>query len=627
MSNSKYDFELDLSMNTSTGLILDKIKKGSTILEFGCAAGRMTEYMHSTLACKVYIVEIDNVAYEKAIEHAEDGLCDDIQNMKWIDKFGDIKFDAILFADVLEHLLRPEAVVEAAANLLKEDGNIIVSVPNITNNDILLKAFYNRFDYTDIGLLDYSHIHFWGLENIFEFASASNLEIYSIEATYVTTGHTEQYEGKNLPGSVLMQNALKERNCGEVYQFVFVMGKSRREENSTNIIKLGNNALNGSLYFDYGDGLCEENRKSIWGRYERNGVYYFHERIEDVDGKIKMIRFDPVEGQECMISSVNIYQNGKRLEWNYGDADVCGDELFLKGNDPNICIEIYEKGSIELSATVMIAGNDYLEHMSRALSISSSIISQNKNIIENLSAEKDAYFSELVNVRQENQKLLKEKLEYDFWRKENERLKKKVDAYITLTNNKDELLVERDANIENEGVTISIYERKIDELESEIVNKNIELETNRDNHEKEIREVVNKYEFEIDEIKASKGREIQDIITLKDNELAYLTLRKEEECADAISKMEEEIRLIKKQKEDALNSAEEQKNQEIDLLRQQNSSVMNDLETKMNAEIERLRMEKDKEIERLNFEIYGLSMKPFNRFWNAVKRRIKHKEI
>jgi hypothetical protein len=50
---SKYDFELDLSGNTSTGMILEKIEKGSTVLEFGCATGRMTRYMKEAMGAVI----------------------------------------------------------------------------------------------------------------------------------------------------------------------------------------------------------------------------------------------------------------------------------------------------------------------------------------------------------------------------------------------------------------------------------------------------------------------------------------------------------------------------------------------------------------------------------------------
>ena len=98
---SKYDFENDLSLNSSTGMILNKIQNGSAVLEFGCATGRMTRYMKEELACQVYIVEYENEAYNTALEYATDGLCDDIMQFKWVEKFQNAAFDAIIFADTL----------------------------------------------------------------------------------------------------------------------------------------------------------------------------------------------------------------------------------------------------------------------------------------------------------------------------------------------------------------------------------------------------------------------------------------------------------------------------------------------------------------------------------------------
>ncbi|MBR6614602.1 MAG: class I SAM-dependent methyltransferase, partial [Lachnospiraceae bacterium] len=148
---SKYDFEIDLSEHTSTGKILSKIEKGSVVLEFGCANGRMTKHMKENMGCQVYIVEYDQGAYEEAKQFAVDGLCEDIMKFGWAEKFSGIAFDAIIFADVLEHLSNPERVLEKAGKLLKHDGCIYVSIPNITHNDIVLKAMEERFDYTETG--------------------------------------------------------------------------------------------------------------------------------------------------------------------------------------------------------------------------------------------------------------------------------------------------------------------------------------------------------------------------------------------------------------------------------------------------------------------------------------------
>ena len=141
---SKYDFEIDLTDRTSTGIILNKIPRGSVVLEFGCATGRMTRYMEEELDCRVYIVEFDQMAYEKAKQYAQDGICDDIMNYRWMEAFGQVRFDAIIFADVLEHLTKPDQVLTQAAKLLKDDGSIHISAITFWYNPIIPKATYAK---------------------------------------------------------------------------------------------------------------------------------------------------------------------------------------------------------------------------------------------------------------------------------------------------------------------------------------------------------------------------------------------------------------------------------------------------------------------------------------------------
>ena len=46
---SKYNLPMELGENTIPGKIMRKITPGSTVLEFGCAEGRMTRYMQEKL--------------------------------------------------------------------------------------------------------------------------------------------------------------------------------------------------------------------------------------------------------------------------------------------------------------------------------------------------------------------------------------------------------------------------------------------------------------------------------------------------------------------------------------------------------------------------------------------------
>lgn len=70
---------------------------------------------------------------------------------------------AILAIDVLEHLIEPERVLEALRTLPVDDSScsLIVSVPNVTHFDIASKLLMGRWDLTEFGLLDDTHLRFF----------------------------------------------------------------------------------------------------------------------------------------------------------------------------------------------------------------------------------------------------------------------------------------------------------------------------------------------------------------------------------------------------------------------------------------------------------------------------------
>ena len=69
--------------------------------------------------------------------------------------------DAIVIADVLEHLRDPKRVLELVRNALQKDGHVFVSVPNIANITIRLGLLFGIFEYRDRGILDHTHLHFY----------------------------------------------------------------------------------------------------------------------------------------------------------------------------------------------------------------------------------------------------------------------------------------------------------------------------------------------------------------------------------------------------------------------------------------------------------------------------------
>ena len=71
------------------------------------------------------------------------------------------RYDVVIFADVLEHLPRPEIALGHYIPMLKNGGSVIVSLPNVGLWSVRLSLLLGRFDYADTGVLDRTHLRFF----------------------------------------------------------------------------------------------------------------------------------------------------------------------------------------------------------------------------------------------------------------------------------------------------------------------------------------------------------------------------------------------------------------------------------------------------------------------------------
>ncbi|HEX8169156.1 MAG TPA: class I SAM-dependent methyltransferase [Thermoanaerobaculia bacterium] len=74
--------------------------------------------------------------------------------------------DAIVLADVLEHLRNPAAALRLVHDALGRDGRLFVSVPNIANITVRLGLLFGIFEYRERGILDHTHLRFYTLRTI-----------------------------------------------------------------------------------------------------------------------------------------------------------------------------------------------------------------------------------------------------------------------------------------------------------------------------------------------------------------------------------------------------------------------------------------------------------------------------
>lgn len=97
-------------------------------------------------------------------------------------------FDCIVFNDVLEHFPDPWTVLASARGLLRDDGVIVASIPNVRHHSALsplLRA--GEWTYADQGILDRTHLRFFTKSSMVELFRSSGYSVATIEPINVDT--------------------------------------------------------------------------------------------------------------------------------------------------------------------------------------------------------------------------------------------------------------------------------------------------------------------------------------------------------------------------------------------------------------------------------------------------------
>lgn len=223
----KYDFNLDLYDENTICWIAEKVQTASRVLEFGPANGRLTKYLKKDKDCLIDIVEIDEESGQSAAVYAEKAFLGtdkgDIEKYYWMDT--KIKYDYIVFADVLEHLVNPDEVLRRCKKILKNNGKILVSIPNISHNSVIIDLINDKFMYNPTGILDNTHLRFFTRASFEKMALSAGWAIIEERAKEIRVGETEI---KNMYQDVPLniRKELMHRPQGNIYQYLFTLAFS-----------------------------------------------------------------------------------------------------------------------------------------------------------------------------------------------------------------------------------------------------------------------------------------------------------------------------------------------------------------------------------------------------------------
>ncbi len=186
---SRYETKIDLNFaNNSQTMLITMAGHDRAVLDVGCAAGDTARALVAR-GCTVSGVEIDAEAAEPGRDLYDELVIADIEQSPLSTHFKAESFDAIIFGDVLEHLRDPAATLRDAIPLLAPDGQILVSIPNVTHAAVRLALLQGSWDYSDKGLLDRTHVCFYTRESVCRLLEDAGLVIEELRATVLDPLH------------------------------------------------------------------------------------------------------------------------------------------------------------------------------------------------------------------------------------------------------------------------------------------------------------------------------------------------------------------------------------------------------------------------------------------------------
>ena len=165
MIKHRYAHEIDPNGGSAAAVLARMVEPGQRVLELGTGPGTVTRILHDK-GCKVTGVEMDPDTLATCAPFCERTLQANLEDPLWWQPLDGERFEVIICADVLEHLRDPRPLLEKLPVFLMDGGCVLMSLPNASHLTIVASLLGGRFPYQKNGLLDNTHLKFYGREDL-----------------------------------------------------------------------------------------------------------------------------------------------------------------------------------------------------------------------------------------------------------------------------------------------------------------------------------------------------------------------------------------------------------------------------------------------------------------------------
>ncbi len=163
--------------------VLKLVGTNKTVLDVGCFDGSISERVLKN-GNEVYGLEISGPAVKKAWEKGIKAKEGDIEE-RW--PYEDSFFDVVLAGEIIEHLFDTGEFLEEAKRVLRPDGFLVLTTPNLASLGRRLLLFLGKNPLMEAGCLEAvaGHLRYFVKDSLFELLRRRNFAIVSFKSSVV----------------------------------------------------------------------------------------------------------------------------------------------------------------------------------------------------------------------------------------------------------------------------------------------------------------------------------------------------------------------------------------------------------------------------------------------------------
>jgi len=162
--------------------VFNEVPNRTECLDVGCWTGNLGRVLIKTKKCIIDGLDFKTEVLKEARANGYRktflvNLNNEEISLKYI---GDVRYDVIIFADCLEHTIDPLGLLKKFKRFLKPNGQMIISVPNVLFASQRLHFLLGKFDYSEGGIMDKTHLRFFSRKSFWTMCRKSGLGVERI---------------------------------------------------------------------------------------------------------------------------------------------------------------------------------------------------------------------------------------------------------------------------------------------------------------------------------------------------------------------------------------------------------------------------------------------------------------